>query len=426
MKTKRIELENIQGNVLGGFNKDFQDFVFAEVVDAVKARAWVREHAPQVASAKQVVAFNNKFRKLKDMGVAKPEHFISASWLNIAFSFAGLVKLGFTREELGGLPVAFEASMESRAATVGDIGPSAPAKWLAPFAPSQRSSLHVLLIVAADHESDLIDLKAGLVDQPAFTAAFRIVGTEKGRTRVDQVGHEHFGFKDGVSQPGIRGLDLPDDPVADPDQGHPGQDLLWPGEFVLGYPTQIPTAAPGHDGPNPNPGPPSETGNPAWTNDGSFLVFRRLQQDVPAFHEQLAVLAKNSGQTVDLLGAKLVGRYRSGCPLEKLTSQASNAPASPTDPAEASPLLADSDLLNNDFEFGEDALGERCPLAAHIRKVYPRDEDTGLGADSESATQTHRLLRRGIPYGASFGAEVGGEAAAPRGLLFLAYQKDIE
>ena len=64
-------------------------------------------------------------------------------------------------------------------------------------------------------------------------------------------GHEHFGFKDGVSQPGVRGRlsTAPDDyltpryPAAPPDgdadqrpalYGKPGQQLVWPGQFLLG------------------------------------------------------------------------------------------------------------------------------------------------------------------------------------------------
>jgi deferrochelatase/peroxidase EfeB len=125
------------------------------------------------------------------------------------------------------------------------------------------------------------------------------------------------------------------------------------------------------------------------------------------------------------MGAKLVGRYRSGCPIEALSMQPHSPAISPTDPAFANPALADSDALNNAFEFGDDPIGERCPLGAHIRKAYPRDEDTGSGINSESETQRHRLLRRGIPFGASFGAAVGGGVNDKRGLCFLAYQNDV-
>jgi deferrochelatase/peroxidase EfeB len=66
-------------------------------------------------------------------------------------------------------------------------------------------------------------------------------------------------------------------------------------------------------------------------------------------------------------------------------------------------------------------------MAAHIRKAYPRDEVTvAVAEDSESDTQTHRLLRRGIPFGGSFGAAVGGGIHDPRGLLFQCYQRSIE
>ncbi len=143
-------------------------------------------------------------------------------------------------------------------------------------------------------------------------ADFRIghAAVQPGRTRPDIPGHEHFGFKDGVSQPGIRGVDPPDDPIGNPDQGHPGQDLLWPGEFILGYATQIPVTKPGVDGPNPDPGPDSVSG-PSWTVDGSYFVFRRLRQDVRAFEENVHHLAATLGLSVDLTGAKLVGRYKS-------------------------------------------------------------------------------------------------------------------
>jgi deferrochelatase/peroxidase EfeB len=45
---------------------------------------------------------------------------------------------------------------------------------------------------------------------------------------------------------------------------------------------------------------------------------------------------------------------------------------------------------------------------------------------AESRTQTHRLLRRGIPFGNSLGAPTNGGDLDPRGLLFFAYQSDIE
>jgi hypothetical protein len=150
-------------------------------------------------------------------------------------------------------------------------------------------------------------------------AGLTVLGVIRGETRMDsgpdQVGHEQFGFKDGVSQPGVGGVDAPTDPLHNPDLGDPGQDLLHPGEFVFGYPTQIPEAPDfDHDGPNPCQGPDSGEGID-WLKNGSLLVFRRLVQDVAGFRHAVAKNAAQLGITTDLLSAKLVGRYAGRLPV---------------------------------------------------------------------------------------------------------------
>jgi deferrochelatase/peroxidase EfeB len=179
--------------------------------------------------------------------------------------------------------------------------------------------------------------------------------------------------------------------------------------------------------------------------NGSLLVFRRLAQDVKGFRDAVAKNAAMLGISTDLLGAKLVGRYASCAPLEALKYQAGigEYELPMADPGIANPALANSDALNNDFEYGEDEDGKIVPQAAHIRKAYPRDrkpefegrDDKGhpiacgpfkKANEAENRTQTHRLLRRGIPFGKSLGAAIGGGPDEPRGLLFLAYQTDIE
>lgn len=432
MKTRPLALENIQGNILGGFNKDFQTFVFLKFKSQAAGRSWLQElgdadnaFGVAVSSSRHVLKFNARFRAIKAEG-RQPERFIESAWTNLAISFSGLRALGVKASDLNAFPQAFQQGMAARSHALGDTGPSDPAHWLSPLG---SPDVHALLVVAADSEARLALRLGNIRATPAFAAGVVSLLVVEGRTRMDiphQAGHEHFGFKDGISQPGIRGVTPSDDPISNPDQGHPGQDLLWPGEFVLGYPTQKPVAKPGVDGPNPDPGPVSQSG-PAWTVDGSYLVFRRLAQDVPAFRNQVTSLAAAHGLHPDLMGAKLVGRYKSGCPLAAREFQPTPFSASPTDPETFQPGVSDSDALNNDFEFGSDPDGAVCPLAAHIRKAYPRDEITPAGpANSESDTQTHRLLRRGIPFGNSFGAVTGGAAGDPRGLLFQCYQRSIE
>ena len=180
------------------------------------------------------------------------------------------------------------------------------------------------------------------------------------------------------------------------------------------------------------------------------MVFRRLRQDVPGFHSFLDETAQKFGIDSHLFGAKTVGRWKSGAPILRAPNHDNQA-------------LADNDCANNKFEFrnqeegkpkssqhksdvqGEglckkdnfpeakpDLKGAVCPFAGHIRKTYPRDDQfDGFGEDesplNEVSTQTHRLLRRGIPFGDPYRPldEPGFKDSGDRGLLFLAYQTSI-
>jgi hypothetical protein len=68
----------------------------------------------------------------------------------------------------------------------------------------------------------------------------------------------------------------------------------------------------GRDGDNPkDPNDPTFTTRPPWTLDGSFLCFRLLSQRVPEFNAFLKHKATPDVHS-DLLGARLVGRWKSG------------------------------------------------------------------------------------------------------------------
>ena len=117
--------------------------------------------------------------------------------------------------------------------------------------------------------------------------------------REPLVGHEHFGFKDGVSQPGIRGI-LPDgtpltpsqNPL-NPGQGKPGQDLIWPGEFVFGY-----SWARSQKVDRPTWKRSAEKQKSQGARDllvmGHFLFSGGLHQDVGGFHRFLGQFGENS------------------------------------------------------------------------------------------------------------------------------------
>ena len=416
-----IDLGNIQGNVLAGFNKDHQRLLFFRLGDTDRARTWLATIVEETATCEEVLAFNELFRRTRSRrgGEATTPQ---ATWLNVALTHPGLAALGVGGAELSSFPQAFREGMAARAQLLGDVDESAPSRWVGPFA---SSDVHGLLLLAAD-EPTALDRIARVHAQRMAAHGIRIVFDNTGRVRADQPGHEHFGFRDGVSQPGIRGLTRRQNPDDD-EQGAPGQDLLWPGEFVLGYPTQIRTPDPSSDqGENRKAGPISTSG-PAWTIDGSYLVFRRLRQDVAGFRQFVAAAAKEQDVAAEQLRAKLVGRYSSGAPLERTKDQPIRFDPSSADPSFKDPSMLGAAKINN-FEFGDDEDGKLVPRAAHIRKAYPRDEKTPSGGEAD--TQTHRILRRGIPYGESFRenapVDSAAGAGADRGLLFLAYQASLE
>jgi Dyp-type peroxidase family len=156
-------------------------------------------------------------------------------------------------------------------------------------------------------------------------------------------------------------------------------------------------------------------------DQGAFLVFRRLAQQVPEFDASVRTLAKQTGgadvASAELLGAQLVGRWKSGAPLV-------------LSPVKDDLSLAEGSPRDNDFEFGDDREGVRCPWAAHVRKAYPRDDvrhsttptETEVAA-AEAFTQTRRMMRRGISFGPelSHAEALGGHTTQQRGLLFLCY-----
>jgi len=145
-----------------------------------------------------------------------------------------------------------------------------------------------------------------------------------------------------------------------------------------------------------------------WLRNGSFMVFRRLEQKVPEFRSFVASQAARLGMPPELLGARMFGRWKDGAPLELA-------------PLYDNPAIARDDMRNNDFDYGDDPFQRRCPYAAHIRKAYPRDDAPG----GEAEAQTHRILRAGI----AFGPEVAPNettTAHSRGLMFVCYQTSIE
>jgi Dyp-type peroxidase family len=365
-------------------------FLFLQMTDREPGRAYLLALLPRIATTRQVTTFNAQFSNARRLRGGDDPTNLKAVWVNIGLTHAGLLAVApGLRPDLRDFP-AFRDGAAARAQFNADTGLSDPARWL--FGAADQPPIHIVLTIAADNPTDL---EGEIARQRALAAQqnLLVVFEQRGETLPgDRAGHEHFGFKDGISQPGIKGYHPTDPDKPGERLGHPGTEMIEAGEFVLGLTSESGTPMPAPD----------------WMANGSFQVFRRLSQDVPGFWAQvLRHAASITGISADALAAKLVGRWRSGTPLAHAPDRDNRS--------------AREGEQDNNFKFDDDPIGVMTPLFAHIRKMYPRDHE-------RHGDRFHRMLRRGIPFGEPFDPTNGrGHGVdADRGLLFNVFQASIE
>lgn len=393
--------ETIQGNILAPFNKPVQIFLFLSFGNRQEhARNWLAElvDSKLVATTKDVVE-HDRNRKATPEGQT-PE---KRTWVGVSLTSSALVTL---HPELAADLVAYDAfwrgALADRSyggrrtaspALVGDQLASDPLGW-AIGGPCQPP-VDALLTIAAD-DAGRLHHRATKERERAEGHHLEVlqVRPDNGRMTLGQHGRrlpggnggvEHFGFRDGVSQPGIRGFTEAtrrDDRLEV--AGDAGTPVIAAGEFVLGYEREGGSYP---EAPRPEP--------PPWMRDGSFQVFLRLNQDVHGWRTQMERLRELSKDEVDV-AAKAIGRAQDGTPL---------APGGDVE-------------RPNDFTYDEDPNGEDTPRFAHVRKMNPR-------SDAPLQGRTHRLLRRGLPFGPPTPENAPADKVE-RGLLFNAFMASIE
>ncbi len=212
---------------------------------------------------------------------------------------------------------------------------------------------------------------------------------------------EHFGFVDGISNPPVDGVNR-DGNFAGGRLDKTGQwQAMAAGEFILGpYQDEIAER-------------PKAPNSYILATNGSFMVYRKLQQDVDGFRTYIRDEAIRLKIDPNLLAAKMVGRHRDGTPLVD------------SPPLRKRRHTADNPVKpSNDFVYDTDPQGERCPLGSHIRRANPRDT-FGFGTE---LVNRHRMLRRGIPYGdfVPHGRRADEVNPNGQGLIFIALNASIE
>ncbi|MGI8801527.1 MAG: Dyp-type peroxidase [Solirubrobacteraceae bacterium] len=354
-------VHDVQGNILRGYTLGHAAHLFVAVAPGAgaAARCLLRDVTPRITTA-----------------APWPRGHRPSATLNVALTYPGLAAVARAPEWLEAFPPEFEAGMEARAESVlGDRGPSAPSEWEEGL---RDGEAHILLTLYAPRPGERDRAAAALADEIAGRNGLTVVLNQATDARADA--GEHFGFRDGFSQPAVEGSGR--SPRGEGVRDRLGWRPVRLGEFVLGHLDE--------DG--------IVYGDrPEVLRNGTFMVWRKLAQDTRRWAEWLLETAGGDQEAAERLGAQIVGRRRDGSSLMRPPLGATG----PTDP-------------DNDFVYRDDPHGLRCPLGAHVRRANPRD---ALGWSTER-TKRHRIIRRGMAYGA-------GTGDGDRGLVFVCLNASI-
>lgn len=319
--------------------------------------------------------------------------------LNVALTASGLRALGLDDAALATFPRELQQGMAhpERSAALGDGGGDAPEHWRLGGGGGALDGI----VFSYAQTADELDEETELVE-----AALERHGVEAERedAYLPEDGREHFGFADARTNPRLARFSLrPDDNPLDP--------RVPLGEVVLGYRNARGVrprrpSAPAKRSTRALPLPFDGGRSMDLGRNGTFVAFRKLEQDVPGFlrfvSEQGPRAYPGDADPARHLAAALVGRWQNGT---SLVLAPDGEPASPN--------------LSNRFGYREhDARGRRCPFGAHARRANPRDALGDDPAESLRRMRSHRLVRRGRLYGPRYDAAAPNDE--PRGLYFMA------
>jgi deferrochelatase/peroxidase EfeB len=318
--------------------------------------------------------------------------------LNVGITWPGLIALeikdrapAVSFKSFG----AFTSGAAKRASLVGDTGASAPQSWVGGFG---KGSDHVLVTLHAISPEAMTTYSGRLSVLFAEGGAFREIWRIDGLAWIEMQDGKPtfcskvpFGYTDGISMTTILG----GPEHYPPDHQQPCEPWL----FVLRE------EAENYFVPEPR-----ELGL-----NGSFAAFKMIMTDVVGFENFL----QSNKDKIDpeLHAAKICGRWRNGVPLA-LSPETDSPPGG----------IAPEQLNNYEYVNADgsgDPRGLRCPVGAHMRRINPRGQPvTGQGQPGGS-NNTHRLIRRGMPYGPNYDPKQPYDGIE-RGLLGYFINSSIE
>ncbi|KAL0565457.1 dye-decolorizing heme-containing peroxidase [Marasmius crinis-equi] len=363
----KLNTDEIQGLTMVGMRFMMETFLFFNVTDAHNFKLKLgSEFHPRVTTATQLIDPTNQ----------------APIAVNIAFSQKGLNTIE-VNDDLG--DPNFKKGQAEDAVVLGDPG---TVNWREPY----QKGVHGVIQIASK-EMDKITAEIETI-KGIFGSSFQEVYRLNAEARPGpNMGHEHFGWVDGIAQPAIEGWDTEK------------TTFVPPGIILVG-----------EEG--------DTVQRPAWAKSGSFLCWRQLSQLVPEFSKYLndtapPVEGLSEDEARHLFGSRMVGQWKSGAPIDLAPLKDDLA------------LGADPQRRNN-FTFdhpeipGFDLFKNQtiCPFSSHILRSRPR-------AFFKPEHPTSHFMRGGLPYGPEVTSE---EAAAikssdepilERGMAFAAYQSNL-
>jgi Dyp-type peroxidase family len=337
-QTENLELEDIQHFLMSRPPARAARYEFLTFGSPACGREWLTGLISKVGTAKSVG------RNVAD-----------SRWVTLALTWNGLRALGVPKASLSTFPEEFRQGMAARADILGTTGANHPDHWVGGLA---SLDLHAIAILFA---RDTAERERCRVEHERFVAQCKGVevlsSLDLEAIPPFDHAHEHFGYRDRLSQPVIEGTGV--EPT--PGSGRP----IKPGEFFLGYQDED--------------GPPVGLPQPEiLSRNGSYVAYLRMEEHVGAFRDFLRAHGETPEQQ-EWVAAKLMGRWRSGAPLV-LT------------PDKDDPTLGSDLQRNNDFDYANmDPYGYACPLGSHIRRMNPRDTAVNMNR--------RKMIRRGGTYG---------------------------
>lgn len=390
-----IDQKDVQGFILRGYGKmRFSRNTLLRIDDKALAAKWLGNIANSITNG---------------------THYPETTCLNLAITYNGLKTLGMNSDNLRNFSREFREGMATphRQRLLGDEGASRPDIWRwggkASGGNANEDQVHILLMSFGKTPEQLADLNNQL---DADCAQHKLTVLARLDSNLREDSKEHFGFRDGIAQPIIAGIGK--------DESNP-HNVVAAGEFLMGYKNEYgvfpdtPFVSIPQGDMNLLP---SFDGKPEFKSlgkNGSYLVYRQMEQDVDLYWEFLNDKTKNADGSVNeqestKLASKMMGRWPSGAPLALYPDK---------DPG--------GDHTEDIFGYSHDRDGARCPYGAHIRRSNPRDafEDNGEKL-SLSLTKKHRIIRRGRSYGEMrTSSPTDHKPVGEVGLHFMCFNSDI-